>query len=398
MQNSRDASSGVVQEQSLAPATPVLQPVGSDGHGGCASPVGGSRSASGGGGGIDADEMRARAAARLKAMRRSEDKPQPTCDVHTESTTSAHSVTTNAEVDSLISSQSGARASGGSSSSGTGYSGGFGGNSYSGIPLSPLGAVLTPHSWAWHHSPRSSPVSSPQITPQVLGRPVLSSNLAIPPPCTLTVDYVDGENPLSDIAKLEGGLGKHVLVAAVAPGGKADQAGVSRGQALIAMNGRSNFNHLPGWQVRLLLEAPVTLSFDVAPGDCSISVGRTLDVSTGNNMRQHSAESARVDDVWIVAEQVSFKPTGLHDERSSVNVSCWTPGEDGCTSGGDSGGKNISRPELGPLRWLAPVLGHFLGGTCAQDDSGGPKPNDRESVKVDLDHEDGPLVRRSGDF
>merc|ERR1719181_1621917 len=70
---------------------------------------------------------------------------------------------------------------------------------------------------------------------------------------------------MADLLRLEGGQGASVMVESVATGSKAALAGVRPGYALITMNGRSEFTQLPGWQVRLLLEAPITLGFDPAP-------------------------------------------------------------------------------------------------------------------------------------
>lgn len=71
--------------------------------------------------------------------------------------------------------------------------------------------------------------------------------------------------PMQDLPKLEGGRGIAVLVEQVAEGGKAHAAGVRKGFALVEMNGRGEFVQLPGWQVRMLLEPPITLVFDTDP-------------------------------------------------------------------------------------------------------------------------------------
>lgn len=79
------------------------------------------------------------------------------------------------------------------------------------------------------------------------------------------VEYVEGENPMNELLRFEGGDGAHVTVQSVAPGSKAFLMGVRHGHAVIALNGRTEFRKLPGWQVRLLLEAPVVLQFDPSP-------------------------------------------------------------------------------------------------------------------------------------
>lgn len=81
----------------------------------------------------------------------------------------------------------------------------------------------------------------------------------------LSVQYGEGEEPMQELLRLTGGQGAEVVVEAVAPGSKAEKAGVRPGFVLAAMNGRSEFMQLPGWQVRLLLDAPITLGFDPPP-------------------------------------------------------------------------------------------------------------------------------------
>mmetsp|Transcript_13613 Transcript_13613/g.30003 ORF Transcript_13613/g.30003 Transcript_13613/m.30003 type:complete len:542 (-) Transcript_13613:56-1681(-) len=81
----------------------------------------------------------------------------------------------------------------------------------------------------------------------------------------VTVNYGEGEEPMQDLRRLGGGLGFPVIVEMVARGGRAFKAGVRVGYSLTAMNGRGEFTKLPGWQVRLLLEAPISLLFDSAP-------------------------------------------------------------------------------------------------------------------------------------
>lgn len=83
--------------------------------------------------------------------------------------------------------------------------------------------------------------------------------------CKLSVHYEEGEQPMAELLRLAGGQGMDVIVEALAPGSKAEKAGVKPGFALASMNGRNEFMQLPGWQVRLLLEAPITLGFDPEP-------------------------------------------------------------------------------------------------------------------------------------
>lgn len=82
----------------------------------------------------------------------------------------------------------------------------------------------------------------------------------------LVVRYDEQEVPMLDIQRLDGGAGRHVIVAAVKPGGAAELAGVRPGHALVSINGGEDFRSLPGWQVRLMLVAtPMTLTFDTDP-------------------------------------------------------------------------------------------------------------------------------------
>ena len=60
---------------------------------------------------------------------------------------------------------------------------------------------------------------------------------------------------MSELVRLTGGQGTLVIVECVAPDSRAHKAGVRTGHALVALNGRNEFMQLPGWQVRLLLEA-----------------------------------------------------------------------------------------------------------------------------------------------
>ncbi|CAK0869839.1 unnamed protein product [Prorocentrum cordatum] len=77
----------------------------------------------------------------------------------------------------------------------------------------------------------------------------------------LHVRYAHGEAPMSEILRLGGGQGKPVVVEAVASNSKAARAGVSQGCTLSSINGHTDFGWLPGWQVHLLLSAPVVLEF-----------------------------------------------------------------------------------------------------------------------------------------
>lgn len=359
---------------------------------------------------VDADEMRSRAAARLQALRRGEDKTSllgSRPSFH--EAQSAHSTDASLEVASSL-----------------GVAPGDGAAAFP-------SAMLGPNSWAWHHSPRSR--GSPTVKHGPSSRDV-GGGWA----CPLTVQYLDGDQPMLELPRLEGGLGQHVIVAAVSPEGKAYRAGVRQGHALVALNGRKEFTHLPGWQVRLLLEAPITLGFDLAPGrpaglPPSVELrwtpspaSRPLGLSADKDVCRPANDGERVEDLWIVAEEVVFKPSGEHDEflgahgRTSAQVSCWQPGMasgEGVGSLGGFAGKGfrpgMTRKNRSPLRWLSPVLGHLIGESCAQDEHsngagasgaisprpgrrGSPKPphvhGDLDEVHVDLEREEDPPWRR----
>mmetsp|Transcript_91526 Transcript_91526/g.259154 ORF Transcript_91526/g.259154 Transcript_91526/m.259154 type:complete len:551 (+) Transcript_91526:59-1711(+) len=96
-------------------------------------------------------------------------------------------------------------------------------------------------------------------------RPAKPPNPSPQTRCKLSVHYREGERPMDELVRLGGGQGVDVIVEVVAPDSKAHRAGIKPGFALTLMNGRSEFMQLPGWQVRLLLEAPITLGFDPEP-------------------------------------------------------------------------------------------------------------------------------------
>lgn len=144
----------------------------------------------------------------------------------------------------------------------------------------------------------------------------------------LTLHYSEGEQPMADLLRLEGGQGASVIVEAVASGCKAALAGVRPGYALVTMNGRSEFTQLPGWQVRLLLEAPITLGFDPAPqknqiGCTEIRLKRIQD-TLGIPSR---VAVCGPKDHGVLAEQVVFNPgqaplflrTGMDEDANGAS-------------------------------------------------------------------------------
>lgn len=77
------------------------------------------------------------------------------------------------------------------------------------------------------------------------------------------VRYEIGEHPLADVLQLTGGgsLGVPVIVVALVPGGKAAQAGITPGDELIAVSGRSEFQKLPADRLLDSLPTPTLLVF-----------------------------------------------------------------------------------------------------------------------------------------
>lgn len=80
---------------------------------------------------------------------------------------------------------------------------------------------------------------------------------------SIAVKYEIGEHPLADIAALNGGGGLEaaVTVGALVPGGKAEQAGVAKGDALVAVSGRPDFQLLPAERLLETLPTPTLLVF-----------------------------------------------------------------------------------------------------------------------------------------
>mmetsp|Transcript_20787 Transcript_20787/g.37865 ORF Transcript_20787/g.37865 Transcript_20787/m.37865 type:complete len:556 (-) Transcript_20787:34-1701(-) len=154
----------------------------------------------------------------------------------------------------------------------------------------------------------TSPLSSTPSAGGDTGKPQKS-----PPAVVSTVEYVEGDEPMSELLRLSGGQGGQVIVEALAPESKAVVAGVRVGHALISMNGHTEFVQLPGWQVRLLLEAPITLSFQAAtpapaapvppPSRAEIRIRRQELVGLPSR-----AAVCGPEDHAVIAEEVIFKP------------------------------------------------------------------------------------------
>eukprot|EP00929_Paragymnodinium_shiwhaense_P059117 TRINITY_DN29593_c0_g1_i1.p1 TRINITY_DN29593_c0_g1~~TRINITY_DN29593_c0_g1_i1.p1 ORF type:complete len:459 (+),score=69.81 TRINITY_DN29593_c0_g1_i1:101-1477(+) len=185
-----------------------------------------------------------------------------------------------------------------------------------------------PHSWAWH-----SPKAQDTGAPEGMAAKMPGGGWA----CPVSVSYTEGEQPMQELQRLEGGEGKHVIVSSVQPDSKAWRAGVRPGHALVALNGRTEFNALPGWQVRLLLEAPITIGFDPVPGRPGGPPAVELRYAPAPNSRSLGLPAGkdvlkpdRADDLWVVAEEVVFKPLSADElasekGRGFLPGACWQP-------------------------------------------------------------------------
>jgi hypothetical protein len=127
--------------------------------------------------------------------------------------------------------------------------------------------------------------------------------------CIISVHYEEGEQPMNELLRLGGGQGMDVLVEAVAPDSKAFRAGVKPGFALLSMNNRKEFVHLPGWQVRLLLEPPITLKFDPEPIQASSAKCTEIRLTKPANPLGIPSRKAVCGpmDTALLAEEVIFK-------------------------------------------------------------------------------------------
>eukprot|EP00929_Paragymnodinium_shiwhaense_P070586 TRINITY_DN35747_c0_g1_i3.p1 TRINITY_DN35747_c0_g1~~TRINITY_DN35747_c0_g1_i3.p1 ORF type:complete len:587 (-),score=60.31 TRINITY_DN35747_c0_g1_i3:78-1838(-) len=214
----------------------------------------------------------------------------------------------------------------------------------------------------------------------------------------VTVQYFPGESPMSEIMRLDGGLGMHVVVGEVVTGSKAWRAGVRPGHALVVLNGQTAFTRLPGWQVRMLLEPPITIGFDPAPRP-TVGMPPSVELRLAPS-HQHrplglpknsdilSAKYGPKDgDNWMLAEEISFRPSDdyLSDRNNSL-FGCWRQ-EDGSFVEHRHGALAPSpsyelrrRQDQSPLRWLAPMFGHIMGAVC-NDDSDEPMETPRKPSK-----------------
>mmetsp|Transcript_68767 Transcript_68767/g.128294 ORF Transcript_68767/g.128294 Transcript_68767/m.128294 type:complete len:442 (+) Transcript_68767:119-1444(+) len=144
----------------------------------------------------------------------------------------------------------------------------------------------------------------------VIGAGKLADSSELHHDCRVTVTYSEGETPMAELLRLAGGQGSQVTVEAIAPNSKAAQAGVRTGYALVSLNGHSEFVQLPGWQVRLLLEAPLTVSFeptDVEP--TTHSTGSEICIARPEKIGIPTKTAiCGPKDRGVLAEEVVFKP------------------------------------------------------------------------------------------
>mmetsp|Transcript_50455 Transcript_50455/g.141205 ORF Transcript_50455/g.141205 Transcript_50455/m.141205 type:complete len:439 (-) Transcript_50455:212-1528(-) len=330
----------------------------------------------------DAADIRSRAAARLKALRTAAPVPalseslagspwddaklSPRRDGSTLAMTSAHPPTFSYEVLDDVFPHS--QATGGTENS--------------------PGPTPGPHSWAWHKYSRHEPPQTKDGPP----KRAPDGGWA----CPITVQYAAGDDPMLEFTRLDGGLDSHVIVGALEPTSKAYQAGVRPGHALVVVNGKMDFSQLPGWQVRLLLKAPITLGFDPAPGHPA-GMPPSLELLLAPSpalrpvslpaeqqlLRPFRGRDGGLSD-WVVAEEIVFKPTtGAPDDadgcRSYVGgIDCWHPRAGlvggGATidsmcqpHGGSSAAASASRGNRSEGAWFAPSFSRLVGATCVDE-------------------------------
>eukprot|EP00418_Pyrodinium_bahamense_P041987 CAMPEP_0179201048 /NCGR_PEP_ID=MMETSP0796-20121207/100058_1 /TAXON_ID=73915 /ORGANISM="Pyrodinium bahamense, Strain pbaha01" /LENGTH=666 /DNA_ID=CAMNT_0020905605 /DNA_START=66 /DNA_END=2066 /DNA_ORIENTATION=+ len=176
----------------------------------------------------------------------------------------------------------------------------------------------------------------------------------------LSVHYEEGEQPMSELLRLAGGQGMDVIVEAVAPGSKAERAGVKPGFALSAMNGRNEFMQLPGWQVRLLLEAPITLGFDPEPVPPQSTKCTEIRLTRAQETLGIPPRVAVFGpkDTGVLAEEVVFNQTS-----APLWLSAWS--EENLGEAPDVGARNPG-PQLYELRRQEAhaIVGHAIRGAC----------------------------------
>mmetsp|Transcript_37749 Transcript_37749/g.69889 ORF Transcript_37749/g.69889 Transcript_37749/m.69889 type:complete len:681 (+) Transcript_37749:120-2162(+) len=169
------------------------------------------------------------------------------------------------------------------------------------------------------------------------------------------INYKEGERPSAEML-FTGGSGSQVLVGYVAPGSKAQRAGVIEGCALLAINETASgvFNHLPGWHVRMMLRAPCWLYFEKKTarpqGPSEIRVKNLRDVSVGLSMSHPVTDPA---DPGQLAEQAVFQ---THKGPLWLQVMVDDDNREKADAGGNEGMKNLMKaPQANRSRNHSPV-------------------------------------------
>eukprot|EP00928_Gymnodinium_smaydae_P038333 TRINITY_DN26466_c0_g1_i1.p1 TRINITY_DN26466_c0_g1~~TRINITY_DN26466_c0_g1_i1.p1 ORF type:complete len:569 (-),score=56.10 TRINITY_DN26466_c0_g1_i1:235-1941(-) len=202
-------------------------------------------------------------------------------------------------------------------------------------------------------------------------------------PTSVSLHYGDGEKPMGEILRLDGGHGSKVVVGSVSLGSKAYNAGVREGSVLVSLNGRTEFAQLPGWQVRLLLEPPITLAFetpagakpDPGKGASELRLCRSRQPAPLGIPAGKSFNSLTGGGTWVVAEEIVFKSPA--EERAypedGPGRGCWKGGADEPavraadlvpTGRRSRRASPRTRNDRSPLRWLAPILGELAVAVC----------------------------------
>lgn len=137
----------------------------------------------------------------------------------------------------------------------------------------------------------------------------------------LVLHYSEAESPMEELLRLGGGSGTDVLVEALAPNSKAARAGVRPGFALVTMNGHSEFRALPGWQVRLMLDPPITLGFDPQPVQAQSAKCTEIRLTRPAEMLGIPPRGSVCGpkDKGVLAEEVVFKP-----DSAPLWLSAWS--------------------------------------------------------------------------
>jgi len=86
---------------------------------------------------------------------------------------------------------------------------------------------------------------------------------------SIFVSYAAGDCPETDLLSMRGGQGLAVVITMIAPGGKAENAGVKAGFKVLSFNGSQEFRALAANEIKELLVAPLTVEFEQPPASAN---------------------------------------------------------------------------------------------------------------------------------